>query len=507
MSTAAKLLDFVSQRQQGKGNPKCDAIADALNVTVPPTRLEKQAIQLHDKRRGHNIKSGSLFARTQPYRPSSFSNYSTNGHGDAFDTDAESLDDTSIIRMALPTGDPGNGSAPRGAVGNAEWTYQADLASKRMKVEERALFEGEEVSHGRTDKEASYEEATDGESETESLPEITFLNQGVAEACERSNGQGARFRSSKAVLSNGFTMLAPVQINEPCRDIGNSSGVSRACRVDSTQNVNIGQGLIDKHSAMNMLGSSNRKEHRQHRTSTSHRLASDIHIGQAKIPSLFDSREWALQEFPTKRERREASDALNLVIQKPEMISLNRRSSSFKDDYSDSEQNGNNATLDACHKLTQESHRQKHRIDLDYATNELAQMSYQQLLVESFDNDPTLRDQQLPADLLHGLLSDRLAHLFAFNISVDQGEQRAAFFSVLTIEQFEECGDLVIDRLGSIVSKFKAARRLKRKIAKEFEDEVARRQGCVREMNSILEEDLKRMRQNGTDIMKGGQRP
>ena len=141
--------------------------------------------------------------------------------------------------------------------------------------------------------------------------------------------------------------------------------------------------------------------------------------------------------------------------------------------------------------------------DLDYTPSQLLYMTYDQLSSESFDDGPYLSRGNLPDDLADTPLAQRLQ--FVYNLKHDEKQylQRQAIFSSLTIDQYEECGDILIQRLGEIMSRYTDARRQKRKVASEFEKEVARREERVRGKKETVDGDLRRLRRAGEDVVRG----
>ena len=110
-------------------------------------------------------------------------------------------------------------------------------------------------------------------------------------------------------------------------------------------------------------------------------------------------------------------------------------------------------------------HGRKRSRDLDYSLHQLAGMDYQQLQTESFDHVPGL----VP---YHGLpeaslpLRERLRNIYPDKTHKDKAARAKAFFASLTIDQYEECGDLLLDGFRDVMDKLREARRQKRQAAK-----------------------------------------
>ena len=140
--------------------------------------------------------------------------------------------------------------------------------------------------------------------------------------------------------------------------------------------------------------------------------------------------------------------------------------------------------------------------NLDYNDVQLAQMTYQQLRNESFDYDPTAMDQkEVPTSVGSSSLQNKLHHIFSRHHDESQAKNQEIFFTSLPIDQHELCGDIIIDEFRTVMSKFKLLRQQKRMAAYSFELEIERRQTLVGNNEKMVEEDLKYMQQKGNDIV------
>lgn len=149
------------------------------------------------------------------------------------------------------------------------------------------------------------------------------------------------------------------------------------------------------------------------------------------------------------------------------------------------------------------SNNQKCAQDLDYTSRQLSDMPFDRLSSESFDNDPRPRQGNFPEGFTNAPLSQKLQYAHDLKHNEEQCLQRRAIFSSMTINQYEECGDLLIERFGDIVTRYRQARQQKRKVAKEFEDEVARREERVRQKREGVNGDLRRLKRAGEDVVRG----
>ncbi len=142
--------------------------------------------------------------------------------------------------------------------------------------------------------------------------------------------------------------------------------------------------------------------------------------------------------------------------------------------------------------------------DIDYSLDELSSMAFSQLQDETFHHDPKATEPPLPPEIADAPLPQKLDYILALKDDNSNKEHhRAAFFSSLPIEQYEDCGDLIVQKFADVVSKFKDARQQRRKVAREFEDEVAKREERVRGKMGAVEKDLGRLKRGGEEVVRG----
>ena len=130
-------------------------------------------------------------------------------------------------------------------------------------------------------------------------------------------------------------------------------------------------------------------------------------------------------------------------------------------------------------------------------------MTYEQLTQESFDDSLHPSGEILSEDLANMSLAQKLQQVYDLKRSDKQHLQRREMFSAMAIAQHEECGDLLIENFSAVLTKYKNARQQKRRLAIEFEKEVARREERVRGNKEAVERDLRRLRRAGEDVVKG----
>ncbi|OCK82053.1 hypothetical protein K432DRAFT_380755 [Lepidopterella palustris CBS 459.81] len=133
----------------------------------------------------------------------------------------------------------------------------------------------------------------------------------------------------------------------------------------------------------------------------------------------------------------------------------------------------------------------------DYDRAELFAMPYEDLKKESFDHPPHAKPSVLQNDLLQAHLPERLewvqGHLNA--------EDQSKFFGSLATNEWEDAGNWFLEKFGHIVQKMTQARREKRKLAQEFEQEVEERHERVAKKQRGVEGAMGRMKNQGQGLI------
>lgn len=175
----------------------------------------------------------------------------------------------------------------------------------------------------------------------------------------------------------------------------------------------------------------------------------------------------------------------------------------------DGQQSGNRSTPDlvsvkgpaANGKKTLE--RGKRDFELDYSPKELSGMTYKLLNSESFDHIPKAALSSLSAELAAAPLTEKIQHAYGLKDNSERPSQRQGVFNSLTIEEYEEAGDLLLERFANVIERYKEARQTKRMVAKELEKEVAQREELVRTKITAVERDLTGLKHAGRKVVQG----
>lgn len=133
--------------------------------------------------------------------------------------------------------------------------------------------------------------------------------------------------------------------------------------------------------------------------------------------------------------------------------------------------------------------------DYDLAT--LYKMSYESLKIEEFDKAPRGSPQVLSDDMQKKPLGDRLQH-----VHEKLGEEdKIKFIHSLSIEEWEDAGQWFVDRFSDIVKQTTQARQAKRKLARDFEAEVEQRYRHVEKRQQTVEDALSSMQRQGETLV------
>ena len=148
----------------------------------------------------------------------------------------------------------------------------------------------------------------------------------------------------------------------------------------------------------------------------------------------------------------------------------------------------------------------KRALELDYTPQEMSGMSYKHLKSESFDHNPSISPGTIPSDFAKGSLPAKLQYAYDLKDRDNPEVQRSTLFASLTIEQYEETGDLIIDQFSNILGRYKGARKARREAARGFEKEIAQREERVQSKSNAVEQDLIRLRRGAEDVVRGPRR-
>ena len=133
----------------------------------------------------------------------------------------------------------------------------------------------------------------------------------------------------------------------------------------------------------------------------------------------------------------------------------------------------------------------------DYPPNILRAKKFSDLQAESFDYNPAPPQPIFPPQDPALPLPERLMRLKSLT-----DDQRRAFFSGLSMAEWEESGDWLIEQFSVILQKTKDARVERRKVASVFEAEIKRRYELTEGEGVEIRRRLDDMRSGGMGVLK-----
>ncbi|KAL2857541.1 extracellular mutant protein 11-domain-containing protein [Aspergillus pseudodeflectus] len=151
-------------------------------------------------------------------------------------------------------------------------------------------------------------------------------------------------------------------------------------------------------------------------------------------------------------------------------------------------------------------HTRKRHLEPDYPPEILCTKSFAELQAEPFDKTPTPTaskpapakeaDPKLPPE--KGKDEDKVSFLLRLS-----EEERGQYFSKLSMNEWEECGDLLVEQFSKMMTNMKDLRHARRKTAAVFEAEVRRRNELVEEQSAELSSKFEEMRAGGAEVLRG----
>lgn len=145
----------------------------------------------------------------------------------------------------------------------------------------------------------------------------------------------------------------------------------------------------------------------------------------------------------------------------------------------------------------EDNHEQNtHSEVLDYELDELYAKDLVELQNEPFDG-PAREDVHDTQSDLSKPLSERLEAVAKLDV-----RRQKELFSSLQLEQWEEAGDWFQERFSEVFGKLKAARKKRREMASEFEQQIAQRQQALTKKRKITDDALSEMKKSGSLVLE-----
>lgn len=532
---------FVAQRQQGQPIPSRQITGAQHRVSVPTTKLGVTKQEPSYQRPNPNLPAASPVTESSAHT-SRQQSASASTVRNGFDTDVEGFDDTATMSI---------GGSSRGRQGEV---HDHNPISSRYGAEAAVndLISGAQVHFGRgrerphhvegssqvdaegdweEDDEGSYGESAGEEGDEESEEEESVrdgileelnspgFSQYLQEETPHMNQVGPQPIIASPVLRDDLALRDVVQHSQkPAKSFtfkANSvdgdpaergvksqrairQGHERAMKQPSAVSVQKVQGMSIEQPSVPaqpaaQLAAQRRKDWDHHGPSqkpsvTSHQTLRPRSRARVGVP----------KNIVVTNEQLQASEERRLSVQTGSFDFGDGDSSVDQDPNIDRRYDGKPlASVDGPQTW-------RRNRDLDYSRDQLSSMTFQQLSSEPFNLVYEAAQASFPQEFSRGNLSAKMDYILE-KLKDDDAKlvQRRAFFSSLPIEQYEECANLMIRRFSDILSKFTDARHQRRRATKDFEDEIAKREVCVRCKTTAVDKDLGRLKRGGEEVVRG----
>ncbi|MCJ1461349.1 hypothetical protein MMC28_011731 [Mycoblastus sanguinarius] len=519
------LQDFVTGRHEVKPDSRRQVIGNQHRVPVPVTRLQRPESRSSNQRPKHNLTTGPALPGLNFWSSESNAAHSPNGFADGFDTDAEGLEDTTIIsNLASYDGQSRDGCVPghllvnkespqdrdsghgiRGMAWNGMEPLQIDRRLNQLEVNDLTMEADDESYEGSANEEGDEESVGEGSLNVGILRELN--SPGYAQYRQQGNSH-----SKQAVMQS---LLASSATRNELVLRKMTAGVHRTVHPVVPKRSNASDAVGDPEARLHRAdpqrvqmptrqplqpvpersqnGSIKQPQHSDHLANTLQQSSISI------LPSLTMPQDQGVADHD-RRASREQPRAIheNVTAKATTTSSLGLPGKELPA--------GEDEDLNvAADRVSTDSaismQTRKRALDLDYSLEQLSSMTFIQLSSESFDVAP--KEPVLPQKLRISPLTEQLKYVLRLSDSNSKARQRRGLFDSLPIEQHEECGDLMIVIFAEILTKYKDTRQQRRKIAKDFEGELAQREERVRKKKNAVEQDLGNLKRGGEQVVRG----
>ena len=524
---------FVAQRQQGQHTPSRQILGAQHRVPVPATKLGITKQKPSYQKPTPNLPAGSPVADPSAYM-SRHQSAEASTVQNGFDTDVEGFDDTATMSIGGSSrGRQGEGddhdhmsnrygvNAVNDLISGAQVPFRRGreqphhVQGSRQVDAEGSWEEDDEGSHGESADEEGDEESEEEKSVRDVIlqdlksPGFSRYLQGETSRMTQADPQPVMASpvlhsnlASRDVVqhsrkpANQFTFkgnsvdgdAAELVMNSQCanRQVHEGAMIQpSAVPFQKVQSISIEHPSIPARPAAQRRKNSDLHEPHQQPSVTSHQTLqprSRARVGVAK-------------DIVVTNEQLQANEERHLSVQ--------TGSFGFADDDS------SDPNIDSRHDristpLIDGPQARKRDKDLDYGRDQLSGMTFQQLSTEPFNLAYDAARVSFPQEFSSGNLSAKMDYILE-KLKDDDAKlvKRRTFFSSLSIEQYEECANLMIRRFSDILLKFTDARHQRRQAAKDSEEEIAKREACVRGKTTVVNKDLGRLKRGGEEVVKG----
>lgn len=482
------------------------AVGNRYRVAVPPTRLKRTVPNSPEQR----PKTSPFPGGASTLKQGPVGGQETTG----FDTDAESLEDTTTMSVSVSAKDNLNPQAVR-------FLSSSEASSCNTDTEHRRIldsFEGEKCSTrpAQRTNASAFSDGCLSESEVDDNQDFQVLVTNDFESEEFAN-----FRKNN-VLKNEFLQdfqypLEPaaehgmVASSDPQAHEQHSVGRSTAKALSPTRHhaVIVKPQSNDMPNLENPIRMAKCLQIGDMERAPSKRLANQFRV---PLASLELSRQLSNRALQPSVQYAEANMGADHTAAKSETVverpvhgrTSNIQTPSVRHRYNDSIaelcEDENMEKVAQC-KVDQE--RLKRSRSLDHDPDRLAAMTFQQLRDECFDSAPKSGISTIAPEFSGAFLRAKLENVCIITDPADRDDQQQALFDSLTIEQYGESGELIGQKLGEIIAKLSGIRYQKRKVASEYELAIAKREHIVRNKTAALRKEKVLMTRQTEELTTG----
>ncbi|MCJ1276567.1 hypothetical protein MMC21_004373 [Puttea exsequens] len=567
----SNLQNFVHKRYQSQTDPQRQALARQLKVAVPQTKLGMAQLRLM---------SPSINIISRPDMKNDVHKHACIGGVDAFETDAEGIDDTIVSSFGrdvrhhqqdkYSSGHNSNNlqrlavndlkSEKKTRVQLSRGDSQRGGCSRRIYAEQSQVADAAdnyEYSEDEEDNEHSAEGSEDGEfaDEHDNQDECHLLNKTVQlhpgiggltklPIVDRRKHAGMigqmPFKALTSQVHNPSTQ-APRRYDEidhpqQClsQDVVESevprssaraqnSSTERLPSSASDQQIIVSETATGRLSACDPVpltkspnaqvvqpstGIATQAPSRNQRSVDLHRKLNGTSFEATNIQNIFPD-QYETGASPLSREiyhnvdveRAAGPGMYRLDSEKDTRLSIDHRSTERgHDDLSMIEYEDENLvdSISGSHLSVR-----KRDNPLDYSLDQLSAMPFEQLKSEHFNHDPNTTASATRERFANVTLAKRLEHMLKLKNDGSKAFEQESILSSLTLEEYRECGNLIVIAFSKVVTRFMTARQQRREILARFEVEVAVREQRVCSKKAKVDKDLGRLKRGGEDVVRG----
>ncbi|PTU19342.1 hypothetical protein P175DRAFT_0441511 [Aspergillus ochraceoroseus IBT 24754] len=148
---------------------------------------------------------------------------------------------------------------------------------------------------------------------------------------------------------------------------------------------------------------------------------------------------------------------------------------------------------------TTKTRTKKRQLDMDYPPEILYKKSFADLQAEPFDQTPPSQSaSETQSTPEKGKEEGKISFLIRLS-----DQERHDYFAKLSMDEWEDHGDLLVEEFSKMMLKMKDLRHARRKTAALFEGEIKRRHNVVEELSTELSTKFEEMRAGGAEMLRG----